>query len=69
MYDQLKNGGAFLVNQSNTIETSGGITELAIGYAANMDDKLYIGGSLGIPIVKYEKKSTFREEDATGSTR
>lgn len=68
MYDQLKNGGNFLVNQSNTIETSGGITEMAIGYAANMDDKIYIGGSLGIPIVKYEKKSTFREEDATGST-
>jgi hypothetical protein len=68
MLDQLKNGGDFLLNQSHTIETSGGITELAIGYAANMDDKLYIGGSLGIPIVKYEKKSTFREEDATGVT-
>lgn len=67
MYDQLKNGGAFLLDQSHTIETSGGITELAIGYAANMDDKLYIGGSIGIPIVKYQKESTFREEDATGN--
>ncbi|MEP7371797.1 MAG: aromatic hydrocarbon degradation protein [Chitinophagaceae bacterium] len=67
MYDQLKNGGAFLLNQSHSIETSGGITELAIGYAANMDDKLYIGGSIGLPIVKYQKKSTFREEDATGN--
>ena len=67
MFDQLKNGGAFLVNQSQTIETSGGITELAIGYAANMDDKLYIGGSIGLPIVKYQKKSSFREEDATGN--
>ena len=66
MYDQLKYGGAFQVNQANTIETSGGITELAIGYAANMDDKLYIGGSIGIPIVSYEKKSTLREEDVTG---
>ena len=67
MYDQLKNGGAFLVDQTQTIETSGGITEIAIGYAANMDDKLYIGGSIGIPIVKYEKKSKFLEEDATGN--
>ena len=66
MYDNLKNGGPFLVNQSHTIETSGGITEFALGYAANMDDKLYIGGSIGLPIVKYQKKSTFREEDATG---
>ena len=65
-YDQLKNGGAFLVNQANTVETSGGITEIALGYAANMDDKLYIGGSLGIPIISYEKKTFFREEDATG---
>jgi hypothetical protein len=67
MYDQLKNGGAFLLDQSHTIETTGGITELAVGYAANMDDKLYIGGSIGLPIVKYQKKSTFREEDATGN--
>ncbi|MEO8406125.1 MAG: aromatic hydrocarbon degradation protein [Chitinophagaceae bacterium] len=65
MVDMLRNGGPFLVNQSNRIETTGGITELALGYAANMDDKLYIGGSLGIPIVKYGKVSTFREEDAT----
>lgn len=67
MWDMLKNGGDFLVKQSHTIETSGGITEIALGYAANMDDKLYIGGSLGLPIVKYEKKSIFREEDATGN--
>jgi hypothetical protein len=67
MWDALKNGGDFLVNQSHTIETSGGITELALGYAANMDDKLYIGGSIGLPIVKYQKKSTFREEDVTGN--
>jgi hypothetical protein len=67
MWDALKNGGAFLVDQSHTIETSGGITEFAFGYAANMNDKLYIGGSIGIPIVKYKKISTLREEDATGN--
>ena len=44
------------------------LQKLALGYAANMDDKLYIGGSLGLPIVKYQKKSIFREEDATGNT-
>ena len=66
MYNQLKNGGDYLATQSHTIETSGGITELALGYAANMDDKLYIGGSIGFPIVKYTKKSVLMEEDATG---
>jgi len=68
MLDALQHGGDFLVNQTETIETSGGITELAIGYAANMHDKLYIGGSIGIPIVSYKKHSVFREEDATGNT-
>lgn len=66
MYNQLANGGDFLVNQANRIETSGGITEPAIGYAANSNDKFYIGGSVGIPIVKYNKNTYFREEDATG---
>ncbi len=67
MWDALKNGGDFLVNQSNMIETSGGITEISFGYAANMDDKLYIGGAFGLPIVRYEKKTVFMEEDATNN--
>jgi hypothetical protein len=58
---------AGIVLQDNKIVTRGGITEVAIGYAANMDDKLYIGGSLGIPIVNYERKTSFRESDANGS--
>lgn len=68
MWEQLKNGGDFFVDQLHSIETSGGITEISLGYAANMDDKLYIGGSFGLPIVKYERKSVFIEEDATGNT-
>jgi len=67
MWDALKNGGDFLVNQSQFIETSGGITEIALGYGANMRDKFYIGGSIGVPIINYEKNTRFREEDATGN--
>lgn len=67
MWDALKNGGDFLVNQSRFIETSGGITEIALGYGANKGDKFYIGGSIGVPIVQYEKNTRFREEDATGN--
>ncbi|MGK2862975.1 MAG: hypothetical protein ACSLE0_13655 [Chitinophagaceae bacterium] len=68
MWGKLKEGGDFLVNQSHRIETSGGITELALGYAANMDDKLYVGGSLGFSIVDYKKQSTLKETDASGNT-
>ncbi len=67
MRDNLKNGGSFLVNQQHNIQTKGGITELAIGFAATNQDKVYLGGSIGIPIVNYQKHSVFRESDATGN--
>lgn len=53
------------VIQQNKIETKGGITELAIGYAGNLRDKFYIGGSIGLPIVNYERRTTFTESDAS----
>ncbi|HEY8389060.1 MAG TPA: hypothetical protein VIK74_10675 [Parasegetibacter sp.] len=56
-----------LLNQENEIITSGGITEVALGFASNMDDRLYLGASLGIPIVNYKRTSTFTESDATGN--
>jgi len=68
MYDQLKNGGDFLVSQEHRVETKGGITDLGIAYAGNLKDKFYIGAALGIPIVSYTKYSTLVESDATGNT-
>ncbi len=65
-WKSLKNGAPFLVKQDNTIVTSGGVTEIAIGFGAAHMDKLYLGGSLGIPIVSYEKNVVFTETDATG---
>ena len=56
-----------LVNQESRIITSGGITEISLGFAANMDDKIYIGGSLGVPIVSYGRETSFKESDATGN--
>ncbi|WP_315821626.1 hypothetical protein [Paraflavitalea speifideaquila] len=54
-----------IVNQEKQITTKGGITEIALGFASNMDDKLYIGGSVGIPIVNYQRNSSFTESDAS----
>jgi hypothetical protein len=56
-----------IVNQEHKINTKGGITEIALAYAANMNDKLYIGGKLGIPIVNYTRNSTFTESDINGT--
>jgi len=54
------------LDQQNTIDTKGGIYELAFGYAANMDDRFYVGGSLGIPIVSYSRFTKYRESDPSG---
>ncbi len=54
------------LEQQKTIETKGGIYELALGYAANMDDKFYIGGSLGIPIINYSRTTQYKESDPSG---
>ncbi len=66
LWKNLKSGAPYLVNQQHTIETKGGITEIAVGFAATHMDKFYLGGSLGIPIVNYEKNSVFTETDASG---
>lgn len=56
------------LDQQKTITTKGGIYEIALGYAANMDDRFYIGGSLGIPIVNYRRMTSYRESDPSGNT-
>lgn len=61
----LANGVA--LNQEKHIKTSGGIYEVALGYAANMNDRFYIGGSLGIPIINYSRTTQYRESDPTGN--
>jgi long-subunit fatty acid transport protein len=58
---------AGITEQMNNIQTKGGITEIAIGFATNMDDKLYLGASIGIPILNYERTGAFTETDASGN--
>ncbi|MFL5747517.1 MAG: OmpP1/FadL family transporter [Niastella sp.] len=53
------------INQENRISTKGGITEIAVGFAGNLQDKFYLGGSIGIPIVKYERRTEYKESDPT----
>lgn len=54
------------LNQENRITTKGGIYELGFGYAANMEDRLYLGASVGIPIVNYSRNTAYRESDPSG---
>ena len=54
--------------QEQQIATSGGINEFAFGLAASFNDKFMFGGSLGVPILRYERHSIFNEADATSNT-
>jgi hypothetical protein len=54
--------------QEQMIANSGGISEFAFGLAASYNDKVMIGGSLGVPILRYERHSIYNEADATGNT-
>lgn len=56
------------VNQENTVESKGGITEYAASAAFNIKDKLFLGGSLSLPVVNYDRDLTYTETDATNIT-
>ncbi len=66
--DAILNGVNAELDQERRSETRGGITELAMGFAANMDDNIYLGIGIGIPIVNYERTTTLTETDASGIT-
>ncbi|ANH79650.1 aromatic hydrocarbon degradation protein [Niabella ginsenosidivorans] len=53
------------VQQHGTLISEGGITEIAIGGAANLNDNVYLGGSIGMPVLRYRATRTFDELDPT----
>lgn len=52
------------VNQEYNENTRGGLHEIALGFASNLEDKLYVGGSVNIPISSYQREFTYSEKDA-----
>ncbi len=65
----LLNDTAFMLRQRNDIETSGGITEIALSYGGNSNDRFYWGFTFGLPIYNYERNSTFTESDESGNQK
>lgn len=55
------------INQYYDANTQGGYHEIALGLAGNVEDKLYVGGSLVIPIIYYKKDFYYSEKDATNN--
>lgn len=56
------------INQEYRSTSSGGITDLALGGAINVKDKLFLGGTISVPIVNYVKHTIFTETDASTNT-
>lgn len=57
-----------MLNQEHYTQTSGGITEITFAMGHELNKKLMLGGSIGIPIVKLSRQTYYRESDATGNT-
>ncbi|MDQ6609544.1 MAG: aromatic hydrocarbon degradation protein, partial [Bacteroidota bacterium] len=51
--------------QQNTITTRGGITEFDLGIGMNLNDKILLGGTIGVPVFHLQRDAEFVEADAT----
>lgn len=51
------------IMQSNSISTKGGLNEYSIAVAGNYANKFYIGLSLNIPSIKFDRTAVFSEEN------
>jgi hypothetical protein len=56
------------LNQYKRVSENGGIHEFNLSLAANNNDQLLIGATLGIPIVHYSRTTNYEEEDKSGNT-
>jgi len=52
-----------VVLKSEDFESKGSIYDLSFSFGTNYRDKLYLGATLGLPILNYEQVATYREED------
>ncbi len=60
-------GESSLILKSEDFMSKGSIYDLAFSIGANYRHKLYLGATLGLPIVNYEQEATYREEDVNNA--
>ncbi|HRD57422.1 MAG TPA: hypothetical protein PK504_05205 [Ferruginibacter sp.] len=56
------------IQQDMYRKTSGGIYEIALSGAYNWNEKWFLGGSLGIPIVNFKSNTVYSEFDTSSNT-
>jgi hypothetical protein len=57
----------FGLTQENTINTSGGITDISAGVGIDLKEKLFFGGTLSFPFLNYDRSAHYKESDASGN--
>ena len=58
---------AFGLIQENTIHTSGGITAFSLAGGLDIKDKIYVGTSINVTFLNYNRNSQYKESDASGN--
>lgn len=56
------------VNQEGTIETSGSINEYLLSMGANYQHKLYLGATVGIPVINFERDFNYTESEISNDS-
>lgn len=54
--------------QQNSVNSTGGITEFALGLGTSLNEKLLVGGTVGLALLRHDKQSEFVEADATDNS-
>lgn len=57
------------VNQIYDAQTSGSYNELAFGWGGNIEDKLYLGASLILPMIDFNRSTLYSETDLDPSNK
>lgn len=65
VYYPLTGYGVAPLQQTKTVRERGGINELVLTAGGNYNEKIMVGATLGLPIVRYKRELTFRETDVT----
>jgi len=55
------------VEQSRQLTSRGSVSEMLIGMGVNLGHKVYFGGSVGIPFLKYVEEAVYTERDSEGN--
>ncbi len=57
------------LGQKQELFTSGGISEIALAGALNLNEKVFVGGTIGMPVLEYRAKRMYVEQDPDANNK